>query len=379
MIAADRSMHGAAKLLSLERGRQDSATSAREDLPALLRAGDLVVANDAATLPASLSADVMPRPARRSSFGSRDGSRPATRRASSQSCSAPAIIARARRTGRLRRVSPQATRSRSGPLARDRRAHARPSAPRRGALRRNARRDLGRHRAARAADPVFPRPRAARALGRLDEDRRAPDRLRAALSRLRARLAHARRVSRARHRLRHADPRRGDFLDRRPAARRQAPLRRAVPHPRRDAPRNRPHEAARRADHRHRHDRRARARSGSARTCAPCVPAMASPPDASGRRRGSKSSTRSSPACTRRARATSSSSAPSPTTMRCAPWPPRPTAHGYRNHEFGNSVLIERSARAAEHDELALPGNRTRRTSRAEPAMAALTTPMIGP
>ena len=55
MIAARRSHGRRAKLLSLERGRTKSATRARRISLRLFRAGDLVVANDAATLPASLS------------------------------------------------------------------------------------------------------------------------------------------------------------------------------------------------------------------------------------------------------------------------------------------------------------------------------------
>src|SRR5262245_16248849 len=53
MIDADRPGHGAAKLLSVdEKGRVRN--TARSELAFLFSAGDLVVANDAATLPGSL-------------------------------------------------------------------------------------------------------------------------------------------------------------------------------------------------------------------------------------------------------------------------------------------------------------------------------------
>ena len=57
---------------------------------------------------------------------------------------------------------------------------------------RDTRRDLGRHRAARPADPVRARRGAARAVGRVDQGGRAPGRVRAAVGRLRARLEAAR-------------------------------------------------------------------------------------------------------------------------------------------------------------------------------------------
>ena len=60
-----------------------------------------------------------------------------------------------------------------------------------------------------------------------------------------------------------------------------------------------------------------------------------------------------------------------------APWPPPPTAHGYRNHEFGDSVLIERSVRARRGDALAL--HRQPHAHAARGRYGALTTPMIGP
>ena len=86
----------------------------------------------------------------------------------------------------------RATGSRSGrsaPSSRTLLGHPRLVAP---ALRRHAGRDLGGPRAARPADPVRARGRAARAVGRVDADRRPAGRLRAAVGRLRARLARAR-------------------------------------------------------------------------------------------------------------------------------------------------------------------------------------------
>ena len=53
MIAADRPGHGPAKLLSVDAtGRVRDAP--RAELASLFSAGDLVIANDAATLPGSL-------------------------------------------------------------------------------------------------------------------------------------------------------------------------------------------------------------------------------------------------------------------------------------------------------------------------------------
>jgi S-adenosylmethionine:tRNA ribosyltransferase-isomerase len=53
MLAADRRLGANTKLLAID-GHGRITHLAREDFPALLRAGDLVIANDAATIPASL-------------------------------------------------------------------------------------------------------------------------------------------------------------------------------------------------------------------------------------------------------------------------------------------------------------------------------------
>ena len=144
---------------------------------------------------------------------------------------------------RRRRRSRPATGSRSG---RSRRwSSARSAIPRLVVLRfrGRGRAILRRARPARPADPVRPRPRAARALGRLDPGRRRPGRLRAALGRLRARLADARRW---RDRgigfatLTHAA---GISSTGDPALDRRLPVRRALPHPRRHRRRDRPRPA----------------------------------------------------------------------------------------------------------------------------------------
>ena len=95
----------------------------------------------------------------------------------------------------------------------------------------------------------------------VDLYRRATLRLRAAVGGFFPRLAPARRASRARHRVCHAHPRRRTFFHRRPHPRRKIPARRGVPHSRRHRPAGYEDEGRRRARHRHRHDRRAGARS----------------------------------------------------------------------------------------------------------------------
>ena len=92
------------------------------------------------------------------------------------------------------------------------RVPVRPSAPSEPAFPRRARRRARRAGPARAADPIRACPRAARSLGRLDEDRRRPDRVRAALGGICARLAHARRLAAARRSPRHDHARRRDLL-----------------------------------------------------------------------------------------------------------------------------------------------------------------------
>ena len=173
---------------------------------------------DSARCPATWWSPTTPRPcrrasaagtcraARRSSCAWPDAPRSArrTRRsASAPSSSAKATSTSAPKTGRRRRCSRPAIGWRSGRSGRGA-AHARPSAPGRDPLRRRRRRGDRRHRPARPAGAVRAPRRAARALGRVDADRRTAGRLRAAVGGLRARLAAARRVPPARHRLRDA-------------------------------------------------------------------------------------------------------------------------------------------------------------------------------
>ena len=113
-------------------------------------------------------------------------------RRSPPSCSARATTARAPRTGRCRRRLRAGDRLALGPLAAT--VERLLDHPRLVSLRfdGHAGRDLGRPRAARPADPVRARARAAGAVGRVDADRRPAGRVRAALGRLRAGLASAR-------------------------------------------------------------------------------------------------------------------------------------------------------------------------------------------
>ena len=202
----------------------------RRALAEVLVAGDLLVANDAATLPASLAGRHVAS-VRRSRCGS-----PAAARSSPTTCerSSPSSSARATSARRPRTSAAAAARARRRARARsaprDRRPPARPSAPRRAALRRRCGRDLRGHRTPRPADPVRAPRRAARALGRVDADRRAAGRIRGAVGRLRPRLAAARSSGATRRRLRHPDPRRRPVLDRRRRARCAPAVRRAVPH-----------------------------------------------------------------------------------------------------------------------------------------------------
>ena len=189
--------------------------------------GDLVVANDAATLPASLAGVHLPTAAPiEVRLAGRASLRPMTSRVFRRSSSAPATTARAPRTGRRRRRFAAATGSRSARCARPVEPCSTIHAWSRCASTAD-RRDLGRHRAPRQADPVRARRRAARALGRVDARRGAAGRVRGAVGRLRARLAAARACAQ-RHRLRDADARGRPVVDRRRGARRAAAVRRAL-------------------------------------------------------------------------------------------------------------------------------------------------------
>ncbi len=122
----------------------------------------------------------------------------AIRPGSSPSRSGQATIARARRTGRPRRLSRRATVSSSARLTAE--VESLLGHPRLLSLRFLGGRDSRPRRIgpAWAADPIRACSRAARSLGRLDADCRRPDRLRAALGGICARLAHARRLAAAR-------------------------------------------------------------------------------------------------------------------------------------------------------------------------------------
>ena len=108
MIAADRPGRRSAKLLAVDAGGRMRRLP-RAALASLFSPGDLVIANDAATLPASLRG--RPQRERRADRGPPCGmgDRRATRRGLTQSRSAPAIIARGRKTGRRLRLFRRAT------------------------------------------------------------------------------------------------------------------------------------------------------------------------------------------------------------------------------------------------------------------------------
>ena len=315
------------------------------DLPALLAAGDLVVANDAATLPASLARPAPARAARRSrcawpdapSLGAPD---------EAQRFSAVVFGAGDFRTRTEDRPPPpplapgdgwRSGRSRRGA------AHARPSAPGRAPLRRRRRRGERRHRPPRPAGAVRAPRRAARALGRVDADRRAAGRLRAAVGRLRPRLAAARRVPPARHRLRDPDPCRRPVVDRRSGARRAPAVRRALSPAGIDRRRDRRREGARRPHRRHRHDRRPRPRARRGPRRRPARRRRHRHQPARPRAAACASSTCSSAARTSRARATTSCCAPSSANATLARIDAALEGGGCRTHEFGDSVWIERA------------------------------------
>ncbi len=93
---------------------------------------------------------------------------------------------------------------------------------------------LGRLVAARTPDPVRACSRAAGAMGRLDRDCRAAGRVRIALGGIRAGLADAERDACQRDRVRDGDARRRHFIDRRRRAGRPPAVRRAIRHSGRD-------------------------------------------------------------------------------------------------------------------------------------------------
>ena len=320
--------------------------------------------------------NAMPRPARRSRSASPAGNSSATRRVSSRSSSAPAIIACATEDRpRLPALSP-GDRLALGPLRRDRRAHARPSAPR------------SRSRFAGTADSIWAGIARSR---RPIQYAHVPEPL--ALWDVWTRIA-ARPVA-------FEPPSAGFALDWRTLAAwrsrgigfatlthaagisstgdaaldERLPFDEPYRHPRDDRDRDRPHALARRPNRRDRHDCRPRARSGGASATEKSTPATASPPAASDRTREIRIvdailSGVHQPGESHyellRAFADDADARP-----RMAQ---QLEAHRYRSHEFGDSVLIERR-----------PGSRTAichpRAAEANPRPRAitLTTPMIGP
>ena len=144
-------------------GRDGCSHWPRRDLARLFQAGDLVVANDAATMPASLAGrHVAPGAESRSGWPDASRSTSIASRASPRCFSASATSACARRTGRRRRLWRLVTASRSARCRRpsSRRLH---DHPRLVELEFDGRagRDLGRPRATRTADSVRSRPAAA--------------------------------------------------------------------------------------------------------------------------------------------------------------------------------------------------------------------------
>ena len=273
--------------------------------------GDVVVANDAATLPASLhgvhlpsGAEIEVRLAGRSSLNTEDV------RHSPRWCLARETSTRGRRIGPRRRSAPgdlwpraeetpmsvpaccqtvrafaalpaiagrrAVSHSRRGPdscgceaalgcrqTARlPARADGAPGgAIRAAAFRRLTRRHLGRPCASRTARPVRAYAGAARVVGRLDSGRGTAGGVRGAVGELHAGLAIDPRDARPRHRVRHDHPRGRTLFDGRRGARRPPALRGALSHSRRDGPRDSKGPRERWTDRRRRHDGRAGARA----------------------------------------------------------------------------------------------------------------------
>ena len=185
----------------------------REAIVDHLRPHDLLLANDAATIPASL-------PGVHEPSGEEIEIRLAGRRSLAfDDVRDVAAGARPRRPPLAR------------PTPRHRAAIARAPAPACARLRRQTGGDLGRDRPPRPADPVGPSRRAPGAVGRLDTRRVAAGLLRAALGRVSPRLEPAHEAAAERDPIRHADSRRRTLLHGRRRARPQTASGRAVPHP----------------------------------------------------------------------------------------------------------------------------------------------------
>ena len=348
MIAADRAGPATGRReAAARRRRRPHRTACRARTRRLLRPGDLVIANDAATLPASLPGVTCRRGADRSAAGRRAvRSRRTTSCASRRSCSAPAISARAPKIGRCRRRSRRATGSRSDRSSATSSSAARPSASRVAALR-----GLGRARSGPASRGTAGRSstRTSRSrwrcgmCGRRSPARRSRSSRRppascstgscwrrcASAGIVFATITHAAGISST------GDPE----LDRRlpfdepyriPAATAQAIASRVRA---RAAASSR---SARRSCARSSTRRRASARS--------CEPATASRRSASARTRRCASSTRSSPARTSRHEPLRAAARVRGRRDAAPRGSRRSSARGYRTHEFGDSVLIERAS-----------------------------------
>jgi Queuosine biosynthesis protein len=234
----------------------------RAALVEFLRPGDLVVANDAATLPASLAGTHVPT-----------GDRIEVRLAGRLSLDADAVSHfsavvfgagdfRARTEDRP--PPPRLTRSiRTGPPFGNRREITRTSSPRVAPLRRQSRHDLGRPGAPRPPDPVRLRADAAGDVGRLDADRRPAGCVRASLGWLRFGLANAGGASRPRRRNRHDHPCGRHLIHRGRGAGPAPAVRRTLPDSRSDGLRDPPHSSARGPHSRRRYNRGTRARTFS--------------------------------------------------------------------------------------------------------------------
>ena len=199
MTAADRIDRQFAKLLVVS---SDGAIShlPRAALATLLHPGDLIVANDAATLPASLHgvhrSTGEPIEARLAGWVSFRNP--------------PRFVAVVFGAGDYRMLTedrpppPPLSAGDGSSSARFcvGRMLARPSAARSHSFRRSSRERDARPSSARSADPVRSCSRTAQALGRLDENRGQPDRLRVAIGGICARLADPQGLARAWRRFR---------------------------------------------------------------------------------------------------------------------------------------------------------------------------------
>ena len=226
----------AAKLLVVD-ARHGLRHIARHALVDVLQRGDLVVANDAATLPASLHGTHVPR----GQPPSREGGPIEVRLAGRTSLSFDVVDFSAVVFGAGDFHTRTEDRPLPPPLAVDDTLELGPLSatitallghPRLVSLRFHGSpdRDLGRSRAPRQAHPVLACADAARPVGCLDGDCEPARRVRTALGGLRPRLAHNRRDARARYRIRHHHACRRHFVDGRSGAGQAASLRRTVRH-----------------------------------------------------------------------------------------------------------------------------------------------------